>query len=109
MGVTPVLTTEALRETVDALTRILGLAPTFVDGERWAQFDVAGRRFCLATPQELGHDSALMVKVEDLHAARAALAAMGFAVGEPIDHGAHELRAGLTIAGAPPIILYSAR
>ena len=47
-GLTPVLPVDDLRKAIEQLTAIFGVEPTFVDGDRWAQFDVGGRRIALS-------------------------------------------------------------
>ena len=38
----------AARAAAKVWAALLGVAPTFVDGDRWAQFDVNGKRIALA-------------------------------------------------------------
>jgi hypothetical protein len=85
---------------------ILGAGPTFVDGDRWAQFDHAGARLALAGTDRLVDEPAVMVKVADLDAACDPLRRAGCTVGEP-STGAHERRAVVTGPGGWPLIVYS--
>lgn len=87
---------------------LLGAAPTFVDGQRWAQFDVAGRRLALAGTDRVSDRPGLMIKVADLAAARAEAGAKGFTVGS-IEEGPHELRCLVDGPGGCPVVLYSPR
>lgn len=87
---------------------LLGVAPSFVDGERWAQFDIAGRRIALAGTDRASNLPGVMLKVADLDAARARAAAQGLTVG-PIQLGPHETRCLVEAPGGWPVILYSPR
>lgn len=68
---------------------ILDTPPAFVDGGRWAQFNVGANRIALAGPGQGNGAPGLMIKVDDLEAARARLAEAGVAAGE-VRTGAHE-------------------
>lgn len=89
-----------------AWQRLLGVAPSFVDGDRWAQFDIAGSRFALAGRDRTSDRAGLMVKVIDLDAACAAATAQGAEV-TPIEVGPHERRATVTGPEGLPVVLYS--
>jgi predicted enzyme related to lactoylglutathione lyase len=71
---------------------VLGLAPKFADGDRWAQYDLGGTNFALAAPGEApaGAKGAILVfQVDDLEAAMQRLASAGTPVEELRDMGAH--------------------
>lgn len=104
-NVVPVLPVDDLPAAVAAWQAILGVGPTFVDGDRWAQFDVAGRRIALAGTDRLSDAAGVMIKVSDLPAARERLLAAGIPCGEPRP-GPHELRC-LALAPGGPVTLYS--
>jgi hypothetical protein len=87
---------------------LLGAEPTFVDGHRWAQFDVAGARIALAGTDRTSNQAGLMLKVADLEAARAAAAALGLAVGSA-EEGPHEVRCLVEGPGGTPLTLYAPR
>jgi hypothetical protein len=70
---------------------VLGIKPTFVDGDRWAQFDLGPRRLALSGTDRLTDDPSIMIKVEDLNHARAQVTTAGAAVGA-IQEGPHESR-----------------
>ena len=89
------------------LTSLLGTAPTFVDGDRWAQFDLGPVRLSLSGTDRVADSPGIMVKVADLDGACAALAAGGASPG-PIATGAHERRAVAKGPGGWPVVLYSA-
>lgn len=93
--------------TVALLSAVFGCAPTFVDGQRWAQFDVNGSRVSLAGTDREGDGPSLSVKVHGLDAAAARLRGAGFEVGEPVS-GPHERRAVISPdhALAWTIVLY---
>lgn len=90
-SITSVLPVDDLNEAVEFWSAVLGVAPTFVDGDRWAQFDLGPRRLALAGSDRLTDDPSVMIKVTDLDVARAQLTAAGAIVGE-VQTGPHELR-----------------
>ena len=104
-GLNPVLPVDDLEAAVAVWSALLGVKPTFVDGDRWAQFDVAGRRLALAGTDRVSTAAGVMIKVDDLAAARATAAGQGLAVGEP-ETGAHEVRCVVMTPGGWPAIFY---
>ena len=86
-------------------TALLGTDPTFVDGDRWAQFDVGGSRLALAGTDRPADLPGVMVKVTALEEARTTLEAAGCAVSE-IVAGAHERRTVATDPAGWPVVLY---
>lgn len=107
LNVTPVLPVPNLDEAVQFWTVALGVAPTFVDGTRWAQFDLAGRRLALSSEDGGAQHAGVIVKVSDLRAAREQLRDAGVDVG-PIEAGQHEARCSATAPGGWSLMLYSA-
>jgi hypothetical protein len=107
-GVTPVLPVDDVAAAAEVWAVLLGVAPTFVDGDRWAQFDVAGKRIALAGTDRVSEKAGLMIKVGDLAAARSAALAKGLAVSDP-QEGPHEVRCVVTAPGGWPVILYAPR
>lgn len=107
-GVTPVLPVEDVQAAARVWERLLGVAPTFVDGDRWAQFDIAGRRIALAGTDRVSDQAGVMIKVGDLAVARAAAVAAGLSVTEP-QEGPHEVRCVATAPGGWPVVLYAAK
>ncbi len=94
---------------VAAWTELLGVEPTFVDGDRWAQFDLAGGRLSLAGADRVADEPVIMLKVADLVATRDALVASGRRV-DDIAEGAHELRCVVPSSDdLPTLVLYSPR
>jgi hypothetical protein len=93
-----VLPVDDLAGAVAAWSKALDAQPTFVDGARWAQFDVAGGRLCLAGADRASDLPGLMLKVADLDAARAALTGAGFAPGA-VAQGPHERRFSVPLPG----------
>jgi hypothetical protein len=85
---------------------LLGVEPTFVHGERWAQFDVAGTRISLAGTDRVGDRAALMVKVPDVPGARADALRRGRDAGE-LESGPHEVRCTVEGPGGTPVVLYA--
>lgn len=106
--ITPVLPVPDLDAAVAAWRGILGIEPTFVDGTRWAQFDLGGRRLALAGTDRAADVPSLMVKVGDLAAARSELEAAGAQLG-PVEEGPHELRCVLDGPAGCPVVLYEPR
>jgi predicted enzyme related to lactoylglutathione lyase len=90
-SITPVLPADDLGAAVEFWSSVLGIAPTFVDGNRWAQFDLGSHRLALAGSDRLTDQPSVMVKVSDLEAAREQVGASGARVGE-IQTGPHEHR-----------------
>jgi hypothetical protein len=104
--VTTVLPVSDLAEAVQTWTAVLGTAPTFVDGDRWAQFDVGGARIALSGTDRVSDDAGVMLKVADLEAARGELAASGLTAGD-VETGPHEVRCLVTGPDGVPIVLYA--
>lgn len=90
-SITPVLPAPNLEAAVAFWRLVLGVEPTFVDGDRWAQFDLGPRRLALAGSDRVSDEPSLMIKVDDAHAARRQLSDHGHSVGE-VETGPHELR-----------------
>jgi catechol 2,3-dioxygenase-like lactoylglutathione lyase family enzyme len=102
---TPVLPVDDLAAAVRFWSDVLGIEPTFVDGDRWAQFDLGPRRLALAGSDRATDSTALMVKVSDLEAARELMTRHGGDAGE-IETGPHERRF-LGRASSGEVIFYS--
>jgi hypothetical protein len=107
-GITPVLPVPSLDEAVAYWTVVLGVEPTFIDGDRWAQFDIGPRRLALAGRDRASDQAAIMVKVANLEQAGEKLAAHGVTLG-PTEHGLHEDRRAATAPGGWTLILYCPR
>lgn len=105
-NIVPVLPTADLAQAVALWTGLLGGAPTFVDGDRWAQFDVGGKRLALAGADRMSDAAGVMIKVGDLEAAVAAARAAGLSPG-PVERGPHERRCLVAVEGAA-VVLYAA-
>jgi catechol 2,3-dioxygenase-like lactoylglutathione lyase family enzyme len=106
--ITTVLPVADLASAVQTWSAVLGLEPTFVDGDRWAQFDAAGSRIALAGSDRVSDAAGLMLKVADLEAARAELTGLGLEVGE-VEAGQHELRCLASGPDGAPVVLYAPR
>ena len=87
-------------------TAVLDREPTFVDGDRWAQFDYDGTRLSLAGTDRTADVPGPMVKVDDLEAMCDRLRRGGCPVSE-ITSGPHEQRAVATSPGGWPLVLYA--
>lgn len=68
---------------------ILGVDPAFVDGERWAQFNIGANRIALAGPGQGNGKPGVMIKVDDLAVTQARLRDAGLHSGEA-QTGPHE-------------------
>jgi catechol 2,3-dioxygenase-like lactoylglutathione lyase family enzyme len=96
------LPVDDLPAAVDWWSRVLGSEPTFVDGDRWAQFDLAGGRLALMGSDRVGDGPVAMVKVDDLDAA---VTAPGAQFG-PVEPGPHERRTLGTDPAGNAVVLY---
>lgn len=105
-SLTTVLPVDNVEEAAKIWTLLLGVEPTFVDGDRWAQFDVAGRRLALAGTDRVSNQAGVMIKVDDLDAARTVALAQGLTVGE-VQTGPHERRFVVLAPGGWPAIFYA--
>ena len=85
---------------------LLGVDATFVDGDRWAQFDLGGGRLSLAGTDRAADGPAAMVKVADLDEACERIKAAGYQV-SAVTEGAHERRAVVDGPDGWPVVLYS--
>lgn len=105
--VSPIIPAGDFTTAVDVLATVLGRDPTFVDGDRWAQFDAGGSRVMLAGSDRETNGPSLAVKVGDLDATLARLHDAGVAVGPPTA-GPHERRAVIPPSDAVPwaVVLY---
>jgi hypothetical protein len=97
-----------MAKAVSEWSAILGVAPTFVDGDRWAQFDVNGRRVALAGTDRVSNAAGLMIKVTDIEAASDRLTDQGVRLG-PLQEGPHELRRLVESADGWALVLYAAK
>lgn len=107
-GLTTVLPVDDLAAAARTWAALLGAEPTFVDGDRWAQFDVAGRRLALAGTDRVSDTAGIMIKVGDLAAAREQAVATGLTVGD-VHEGPHELRFSVLTPGGWPAVFYAAK
>jgi hypothetical protein len=105
-SVATVLPVPDLEQGVAFWRAALGVEPTFVDGDRWAQFDLDGRRIALAGSDRSSDQAGVMLKVDDLEAAAAELAEHGVELG-PAEEGPHELRRSGKSPGGWSIVVYS--
>ncbi|HWA62453.1 MAG TPA: hypothetical protein VG939_13815 [Caulobacteraceae bacterium] len=105
-GLTTVLPVDDVQAAAKTWAALLGAEPTFVDGDRWAQFDVAGRRLALAGTDRMSDAAGVMIKVDDLEAARTAVVGLGLTAGE-IRTGPHERRFQVLTPGGWPAVYYA--
>ncbi|MEN3540965.1 VOC family protein [Microbispora sp. ZYX-F-249] len=91
LSLAPVVPCTDLGTAVETWSALLGTTPTFVDGDRWAQFDLPSGRLALAGTDQATTAPSVMVKVPDVEQARERAAALGLTVGE-IEQGPHERR-----------------
>lgn len=101
-----VLPVDDLPAAARAWSALLGVEPTLVDDDRWAQFDIAGSRLALAGTDRATDVAAVMLKVENLAAARDEALARGLEAGQP-ERGPHEVRCVVQGAGGAPVVLYA--
>jgi catechol 2,3-dioxygenase-like lactoylglutathione lyase family enzyme len=107
-NVATVLPVPDLAEGVAFWREVLGVEPTFVDGDRWAQFDVHGSRIALAGTDRFADAPSLMLKSVSLDAAREAFRVAGADASEIVD-GAHERRFTATTPGGTTVAVYTPR
>ncbi|HEV2362783.1 MAG TPA: VOC family protein [Caulobacteraceae bacterium] len=107
-SLTTLLPVDDLAAAVAFFEGLFGREPTFVDGDRWAQFDLAGRRLALAGRDRPSVRAGIMVKVDDLEAARRRVGELGFEAGE-IEEGPHERRFTAAGPGGWPVVCYAAK
>jgi hypothetical protein len=102
-----ILPADNLAAAIDLLTAVFGTAATFVDSDRWAQFDIGATRVSLAGTDREGDTLSLAAKVTDLDATLARLRAAGFAAADPVT-GPHERRTSVRPSPESPwaIVLY---
>jgi len=93
---------------VDFVSAVLGIEPTFVDGGRWAQFDLNGARLALAAGAESSGAAQVMVKVADVEAVAGRLAKAGWDVAGPVA-GPHEVRVTVTGPDGWTVVVYEPR
>ena len=105
--ISSVVPVDDLGAAVTQWATLLGTEATFVDGDRWAQFDVGTARLALAGTDRASDAAGVMIKVDDIDAARDAYSAAGLSVGTITD-GAHERRADID-GFAVPITIYASR
>jgi catechol 2,3-dioxygenase-like lactoylglutathione lyase family enzyme len=101
-----VLPVDDLDAAVEFYRQVLGTEPTFVDGDRWAQFDLGGTRLALAGADRASDAPGIMVKVADIDAARDAAKVAGLDA-SPIDQGPHERRFLLTSPDGHAVTVYA--
>jgi hypothetical protein len=97
-----------LADGVRFLSAVLGIEPTFVDDDRWAQFDLGGARLALASGTEAAGAPQVMVKVADAAASAEALARAGYDVAGPVT-GPHEVRFSVTGPDGWSVVVYEPR
>ena len=100
-----VFPTGSMGDAVGFVSAVLGIEPTFVDGDRWAQFDLDGARLALGARTETSGAPRVMVKVAGLEAVAARLAAAGYEVTGPVT-GPHERRVSVTGPDGWDAVLY---
>lgn len=106
-GVAAMLPVDDVAAAAKTWEALLGVAPTFVDGDRWAQFDVGERRIALAGSDKVSDKAGVMLKVSDVTAARAAAVAAGLEA-TALQEGPHEIRCVVSAPGGP-VVLYAAK
>ena len=100
-----VIPVESMNEAVGQWSALLGVEPTFVDGDRWAQLDIGDTRLSLAGSDRISDEVGLLIKVSDARASQLSLIELGFKTGSLVT-GNHEERfnvENLTV----PVTFYS--
>ena len=104
--ISSVIPVDDLASAVGTWSAVLGTEPTFVDGDRWAQFDVGPARIALAGTDRAADSPGLMIKVDDPDCARATYQQAGIEVGD-LTEGEHEVRFELLGLSAPVTVYAS--
>ncbi len=107
-NLSPVLPVDDVAAAAKVWSVLLGCEPKFVDADRWALFEIAGRRLALAGSDRDSDIAGVMVKTDDLTAARERAQAQGLAV-SPLRQGPHETRFTATAPGGWPVTFYAPR
>lgn len=94
-----------IEDSVGFVSAVLGIDPTFVDGERWAQFDLGGARLSLAAGKESSGGAELVVKVADVAADAERLRGLGWDVEGPVT-GEHEVRVSVAGPDGWRVVMY---
>jgi hypothetical protein len=102
------LPSDDITSAVAIWTELLGVTPTFVDGDRWAQFDVNGSRLALAGADRVSDRAGVMIKVFDVTAARARAIKLGLEAGDLVE-GHHEIRCSVCGPDGWPVVFYALR
>ena len=105
LGLAPVLPVPDLTEAIDTWKTVLGVEPTFIDGDKWAQFDLEGRRLILSGTDRIAETPSIMVKTADVADARTRMSSAGLSFGDAYRHGG-ELRSNALGPGGWTIVLY---
>ncbi|MCH1614083.1 MAG: hypothetical protein L7S47_00090 [Acidimicrobiales bacterium] len=100
-----VIPVESMDEAVGQWSTLLGVEPTFVDGDRWAQLDIGDTRLSLAGSDRSSDEVGLLIKVSDARAARLSLIELGFKTGSMVS-GSHEERFNVENLNVP-VTFYS--
>ena len=95
--------TDDFASTLAFFKDFLKLPPKFVDGERYAEFDLNGLKLGLLAGEERIVDAtALGVRVDNVEAALASLD-----LDAPVLEGPHERRAVVKMPGGAALVVYS--
>ena len=100
-----VIPVESMDEAVNQWSALLGVEPTFIDGDRWAQLDIGETRLSLAGSDRSSDEVGLLVKVSDARASQLCLIELGFKTGSLVS-GNHEERCNVDNLSAP-VTFYS--
>lgn len=100
-----VIPVESMDEAVGQWSTLLGVEPTFVDGDRWAQLDIGETRLSLAGSDRSSDEVGLLIKVSDARAARLSLIELGFKTRSLVS-GSHEERFNVENLNVP-VTFYS--
>src|SRR4051812_28747892 len=108
LGMAAVFPTAVMADGVRFVAAVLGAEPTFVGGERWAQFDLGGARLALASGAGSSGAAQLMVKVADVAGVAERLRLAGFDVAGPVT-GSHEVRVSVAGPDGWSVVVYEPR
>lgn len=106
LSITTVVPVDNMQEGVLEWATVLGVEPTFVDGDRWAQFDVGTTRLALSGTDRTSDSVGVLVKVDDIAAHADTVRGSGLDVDDPTQ-GSHEQRSVVHHPNGATTILYS--
>lgn len=95
-----------VREAARRWRSLLGLYPTHVVGDSWAQFEVGGTRIALSRAKQPDEAAGLLIRVADVGDFRAAAGRLGLGVTE-VEAGPDQRGCALADPAGVPVTFYA--